>query len=192
MNLLPLLRDCTDMMRLRYRDDAAAYRYDAPVFFLIIVALGALHAATLAPLFGSDMAVFAFAVVVAAVRWLVLTRAMTAVLHYFGSPQIPFLGYTLAGEALALPTVFFFYLPPAAGLIANAWLLWAFWAQTAGFMALSKQSLGKVLLGYIVYLLGSAVITYIFFTLFLAAGWLDADTLQKNLETFLQLLQAER
>lgn len=186
MNLLDLFYDAGNALRFRYKP-AEAYRYGWGVFAAVMLAVGCVQAADLSVLLGHGNAVLAFGVVVALVRWLVLTRVMTALMHHYGSPRIPFLGYTLMTEALVLPGLLAFYLPPDWMGLVMMWNVWTFWAQAAGFMQISGQSGMKVLFGYVLYFVVSVLLVGVIFGLFAAAGWLDAEQLLKNWQQMQQM-----
>ncbi|MCP1771404.1 hypothetical protein J2T38_000196 [Neisseria perflava] len=99
-----------DILRLRYRHPAA-YRYTLPVILAVLLLLGVINAASMSPLFGSSPAAVAFCILLTAVKWLVLGRAMRAVLHYYGAPELPLWGFVLSSEALAIPMLVVLYIP---------------------------------------------------------------------------------
>ncbi len=115
MNLLALFNDAAAIVRLRYRS-AEEYRYGAPVVAAVLLALGAIHSAAVAPLIGSGYGTVALPVLMIGVRWLALSQCISAVLHYFGAPRLPLRGYILASEALALSTLLVMYIPDLAPL----------------------------------------------------------------------------
>ncbi|MCG6504417.1 hypothetical protein MB824_07900, partial [Kingella sp. CICC 24913] len=61
MNLLALFNDAAAIVRLRYRS-AEEYRYGAPVVAAVLLALGAIHSAAVAPLIGSGYGTVALSV----------------------------------------------------------------------------------------------------------------------------------
>lgn len=189
-NLLPFVRDIGDVLRLRYHE-IDHYRYGLPVFVMIMLAVGMANAVMMRPILGNSAGAMAFALVFAILKWLLLTRATTAVLHYFGSPRIPFLGYALLTEALILPVLLLPTLPEMA-LFVSVWNMWVFWAQLLGFAKISQQSVGRVLLAYVVYGLMTLIFGMIFLQLFVQAGWLDWDILEKNMANFLSQSPQER
>ena len=115
MNLLALFNDAAAIVRLRYRP-AEEYRYGAAVTAAVLLALGAIHSAAVAPLIGSGYGTVALSVLMISVRWLALSQCISAVLHYFGAPRLPLRGYILASEALALSTLLVMYIPDLAPL----------------------------------------------------------------------------
>lgn len=119
-------------------------------------------------------------------RWLLLTRAITAVLHYFGAPRIGFLGYTLATEALILPNIVLFYRPEWAHILMF-WNVWIFWAQLAGFQRIGGVTQLRVLLcAYLVYWLAMGAYIAIMFALFTSGGWLDAAAVGESLKQHME------
>ena len=190
MTMLNLFYDAAAALRFRYKP-APLYRYGFGVFAAVALALGVVQAAELAPVLGAadKDVLIGFGLVAAVSRWLVLTRVMTAVMHYYGSPRIPFLGYTLATEALTLPRLLAFYLPKDLLPLVLFWNIWAFWAQAAGFIRISGQSGAKVLAGYLLYLVLWLVLLAVFVQMFVAAGWLDAEQILKAWEAQVQQVQ---
>lgn len=182
-NLLPLMRDMGDVVLLRYRP-IEHYRYGLPVFLITILGVGVANAVVLRPIFGYSQGILAFAIVFAILKWLLLTRATTGVLHYFGSPRIPFLGYALMTEALILPFLLLPYVPELS-IFLSFWQLWIFWAQLLGFAVISQQPIGRVLIAYFVYALLTLFFGMIFLSLFDAAGWIDLKEMQIHLHRFM-------
>lgn len=184
MNVLTLLNDASNIIRLRYQP-AEHYHYPLPACLVVMLAIGSINAAGMTPIFGEGLATLSFAILVSVVRWLVLARAMTATLHYYGSPRLPLWGFVLVSEALMLPMVLLFYAPQLSPILMF-WEAWIFWVQAIGFHHLSKQNGLKILLGYLLYVGTASVITGVLFVLFILAGWFDWETVQQNLELWLQ------
>ena len=180
MNLLALFNDAAAIVRLRYRP-AEEYRYGAPVVAAVLLALGVIHSAAVAPLIGSGYGTVALSVLMIGVRWLALSQCISAVLHYFGAPRLPLRGYILASEALALPTLLVLYLPELAPL-SLLWGLWTFWAQAIGLMRLGGQRGSRVLLGYLAGLLVMGIAYLMLFGIFAAAGWIDMEQALRNMQ----------
>ncbi|MCP1659100.1 hypothetical protein J2T37_000015 [Neisseria perflava] len=172
-----------NILRLRYRDPAA-YRYTLPVILAVLLLLGVINAASMSPLFGSSPAAVAFSVLLTLVKWLVLGRAMRAVLHYYGAPRMQLWGFALASEALSVPMLAVLYVPQLAS-IGMFWQVWTFWVQAIGFMKMGNVSGWKVMLGYAAYFLGTLVIGSILLMLFIQAGWLDGNTLNQQLNAIM-------
>lgn len=185
MNLWDLWRDAANVLRFRFQA-ATHYRYGIAVFLITALAIAVSHAVSLLPIFGQTTAIFMFGMVIGLGRWLLLTRVMTTVLHYFGAPRIPFLGYTLATEALVLPNIVLFYEPQLAPVLMF-WNIWTFWAQLAGFSALSGGASGRALLcAYAAYFVAVAIFSGVIFALFSSAGWLDAQSIGAALKTYME------
>lgn len=182
-NFLPFIKDMADVLRLRYQP-IDHYRYGLPIFVMVMLTVGVANALILQPIFGGGQSILAFAIVFALLKWLLLTRATTAVLHYFGSPRIPFLGYTLLTEALTIPMIFLPILPEMA-IVFQIWNMWIFWVQLLGFAQISEQSMAKVLVAYVVYIILVFIFTIIMLQLFHLGGWLDLAVLQNNMREFL-------
>lgn len=186
-NLIDLLRDALNIMRMRFQP-AEHYDYGLPVFVAVMLAVGVVNALAMSPLFGNSVAAIAFGVLVSITRWLVLTRVAAELLRPAKSPRIPFLGYTLACEALVLPSILAFYFADLA-LLLSIWGTWAFWAQAIGFYHISQQSVGKIIAVYILYVLGSMVLIGVFLAMFVAEGWLDWTNINSNMQNYLSTLQ---
>lgn len=182
--LYRFLQDMLDILRLRYRDPAH-YRYPLGVVAAIILLLGVINAAGMSALFGGSDAAIYFAVILTAVKWLVLSRSMRAVLHYYGAPQLPLWGFTLASEALNIPMLAVFYVPQMA-TVGLFWQVWIFWVQAIGFMKMGNVAGWKVMLGYLLYFVGTLIVGSIVLMLFVQAGWMDADALNRQLQTIMQ------
>ncbi|MDO4434205.1 MAG: hypothetical protein Q4B82_06465 [Alysiella sp.] len=181
MNLSDLIRDAGQILLFRYRP-AESYRYGGAVFLFVALAIAVSHAASMVSIFGQNTAIAAFAAVIGIGRWLILTHSMRAMLHYFGAPHLPFLGYTLATEALILPNLLPLYFPETMSFI-SMWNIWIFWAQAFGFARMGGNRRG-VILGYLVYWLGSGVFTAMMLLLFSVAGWLEPQSLLDALKAY--------
>ncbi|XXQ67529.1 hypothetical protein ACKLNO_07815 [Neisseriaceae bacterium B1] len=185
MNLWDLWRDAVNALRFRFQA-AHDYRYGGMVFLVVALAIGVSNAVALLPALGQTAAVFMFGIVIGLGRWLILTRAMTSVLHYFGAPKIAFLGYTLATEALVLPNILLFYMPELASLLMF-WNVWVFWAQLAGFRELSGGASGRALVcAYMAYFVGTGVFMGVMLALFTLGGWLNPQELGESLKTYME------
>ena len=166
MNLLALFNDAAAIVRLRYRS-AEEYRYGPPVVAAVLLALGAIHSAAVAPLIGSGYGTVALSVLM------------------IGAPKLPLRGYILASEALALPTLLVMYIPDLAPL-SLLWGLWTFWAQAIGLMHLGGQRGSRVLLGYLAGLLVMGIAYLLLFGVFAAAGWIDMEQALRNMQQMQQ------
>ncbi|MCG7657752.1 hypothetical protein MIS33_09600 [Wielerella bovis] len=186
-NLYDLFNDAIHAVRLQYRPRAEMYAYGLPVFAIVMLAVGVSIATSPAylALFGSSSAAFGFAIVMGITRWLVLTRALTSMVQHASGERIPFLGYTLATEALAIPSLLILPFPDLLPLI-SLWMVWCFWAQIAGVAVLSRQPILRICMAYVIYWLASSLLLGLFMTLFVAEGWLDSAEILKNLETYMQ------
>lgn len=186
-NLIDLLRDALNVLRLRYQP-AEQYRYGLPVFIIVLIGLGVLNAIMLNPLFQntsiSQTTLFFFALTFSTLKWLVYTRALTEVLHYFGSPRIAFLGYTLATEALALPLLLLPTFPELA-TVFQLFNIWVFWAQFHGVMYISQQKFSKVLIAYAVYLISAILLNGVIVALFHMGGWIDVNELAQSMKAMM-------
>lgn len=182
--LYQFLKDMLDVVRLRYRHPAE-YTYTLPVILAVLLLLGIINAASLSPLFGKSTAAVAFAVLLTAVKWLVLSNAMRTVIAYFGKVKLPLWGFILASEALSIPLLAVFYVPQLA-LFAVFYQAWTFWAQAAGLMKMGDVSVWKVMLGYLLYFICTLAIGSTLLMLFIQAGWMDADMLNQQLQVIMQ------
>ncbi|MDO1509392.1 MULTISPECIES: hypothetical protein [unclassified Neisseria] len=176
--LYQLLRDMWDILRLRYRSPTE-YLYTLPVLSAVLLLIGLVNAAGMSQLFGKSTAAIIFSVLLSIFKWLLLSRAMSGVLHYYGSPKLPFLGFVLATEALVIPALLVFYVP-ALGSIGIFWQVWTFWVQAIGFMKMGQQSAWKVLLGYIVYLVALMFFGSLLILLFTQMGWMDLQSINEQ------------
>ena len=183
--LYQFLKDMWDILRLRFHAPEH-YRYTLPAAAAVVLLLGVINAASMSPLFGREPAAIAFAVLLTAVKWLVLARAMRAVASYYGGgAKLPLWGYTLASEALAVPMLLLLYAPQLSAL-GMFWQVWTFFAQATGFMRIGNISAGKVLLGYFLYLVGTLAVGTVLLMLFITAGWFDADVLNRQMQEIMQ------
>lgn len=182
--LYQFLKDMWDILRLRFHTPEH-YRYTLPAAAAVLLLLGIINAASMSPLFGREPAAVAFAVLLTAVKWLVLARAMRAVAGYYGGAKLPLWGYTLASEALAVPMLLLLYVPQAA-MVGMVWQVWTFFAQATGFMRIGNISAGKVLLGYFLYLVGTLAVGTVLLMLFITAGWLDAEALNQQMKVIME------
>lgn len=183
--LYQFLKDMLDILRLRYKTPSE-YLYSLPVVAAVLLLLGVINAANMSPLFGRHLSAIIFAVLLTVVKWLVLSRAMRAVLHYYnGAQPLPLWGFTLASEALAIPMLALFYVPELAAL-AMFYHIWTIWVQAIGFMKMGKVTVWKVALGYILYFIGTLIIGSVLLMLFIQAGWMDAETISRQLQNIMQ------
>ena len=183
--LYQFLKDMLDILRLRYRSPME-YLYTLPVIAAVLLLLGIINAASMSPLFGQEPAAIVFAVLLTIVKWLVLSHALRTVIHYYGgTPRLPLWGFTLASEALAIPMLALFYVPQLATL-ALFYQAWSFGAQAIGFMKMGNVSGWKIMLGYLLYFLGTLAVGSVLLILFIQAGWMDADTLNQQLQAIMQ------
>lgn len=182
MNLITLFTDAAQVLRLRFRDDVKSYQYDVPVYGVVLLALGAVNAASAVPIFGSSVATFVFMVGVSAIRWVVLAQSMSKLIHYYHGKRINLMAYTLLTESLLIPSVLAFYIPEAAFLFV-VWGAWIFWAQAIGFFHFGKLNMWKIVLGYLVYAVVASVLTGLLLMVFSAVGWFDVHQIYQNLQT---------
>lgn len=183
--LYQFLKDMWDILRLRFHSPEH-YRYTLPVVVAVLLLLGIINAASMSPLFGREPAAIAFAVLLTTVKWLMLARAMRAVIGYYGGgAKLPLWGYTLASETLAVPLMLLLY-APQLGTLGIVWQVWTFFAQATGFMRIGNVSAGKVLLGYFLYLVGTLAVGTVLLMLFVTAGWFDADVLNQQMKVIME------
>lgn len=185
--LYQFLRDMWDVLRLRYKQPEE-YRYSIPVNLAVLLLLGIINAAASAPLFGKSTPLIVFAVLLTVLKCLILSRVMSGMLRQPQAPRLPFWGFVLATEALAIPTLLLLYVPAMAS-IGLFWQIWIFWVQIIGFMKLSGQKGGKIIIGYIVYALITLLAGTLLLMLFSQAGLID---LQQLTEQFENILDANR
>ena len=178
--LYVFVRDMWDVLRLRYRSPET-YLYSPLVMAAVLLLLGVVNAANMSPLFGSGAAAVCLSVILVIVKWLVLSRSMRKVLHYYGAPRLPLWGFILVSEALLLPLLLVLYVPALAAF-ALLWQAWVFVVQVRGLMWMGNATLGRVLVGYLLYGIGVLCVGTVILMLFIAAGWLDMETLNQNLQ----------
>ena len=136
-------------------------------------------------------AAIGFGFLTAVTRYLVLTRVFWELLRAPDGERVPFWGYVLATEALAIPTLFTLPYPemrPWVGL----WNTWCFWAQFAGAVAISGQRPLRVAGAYVVYWLVSSLLLFVFLLMFVSSSWLDANELNANVVKMLEAMQQAR
>ena len=182
MNISQFFSDAGQVLRLRFRE-AGEYRYPLPLCLAVLAAVGAVQTPAAVPFFGSGHATLAFIMLLSLLRCVLLARAMSAVLAYFGGTRLPLFGYSVLTEALILPSVLVFYLPQTAP-VWLFWSAWIFWVQCIGFYHIGKQGAGKVLLGYLAYFVATMMVGALLLSLFIMAGWFDLAVLQENLMKF--------
>ncbi|ASK26965.1 hypothetical protein [Neisseria chenwenguii] len=182
--LSQFLQDIWNILRLRYRAPEE-YFYSLPVMAAVLLMLGLINAAAMEPLFGGGTAAVVFSVLLVTLKWLLLARAMRAVLRYYGAPPLPLWGFTLASEAANIPILAVLYIPQLAP-VGLFWQVWAFWVQALGFMKMGNAAGWKVMLGYVVYFLATLFLGTVLLTLFMQAGWMDAETLRFRLESLMK------
>ena len=172
--LYHFLKNMLDILRLRYKHPAE-YTYPLPVILAVLLLLGMINAAAMSALFGKDAAAVVFSILLTAVKWLILSRTMSAVLHYYGAPRLPLQGFTLASEALNIPMLLVLYVPQLSPL-GLLWQIWAFWAQAIGYIKM----------GYIAYFICTLIAGSALLMLFTHLGWMNEEMLRHQLQTILQ------
>lgn len=183
--LYVFVRDMWDVLRLRYRSPET-YLYSPLVMAAVLLLLGVVNAASMSPLLGSGAAAVCLSVILVIVKWLVLSRSMRKVLHYYGAPQLPLWGFILVSEALLLPLLLVLYVPALAAF-ALLWQAWVFVVQVRGLMWMGNATVGRVLVGYLLYGIGVLCVGTVILMLFIAAGWLDMETLNQNLQALMSV-----
>lgn len=178
--LYQLFKDMLDILRLRYKKPEE-YIYTLSVIIAVILLLGLINAASMSPLFGKTPAAIAFAVVLTTIKWLILSYTMKMLLHYYGAAKQSLYGFVLASEAMSIPMLAVFYIPQLA-MFALFWQVWTFWVQAIGFMKMGNVSGWKVMIGYMLYFIGTLLIGSVVLMLFIQAGWLDTNSLNQQLQ----------
>lgn len=179
-----LLIDALAALRLRFAP-AEHYRYPWPVLLAAVVLLGVIHAAGIAPVFGSSPGAVAFSVLLMGLKWLLLARMMALVVQYYGSPKHSLLGFVAATEVLALPQLALLYWPDELGLVVRIWYSWIIVVQLLGFGRLSGQGMLKVLLGYLAFWAAFLVAAMLLLLLFAATGLLDVEAIGQQVQQIL-------
>ena len=95
--------------------------------------------------------------------------------------RLPLWGFILVSEALLLPLLLVLYVPALAAF-ALLWQAWVFVVQVRGLMWMGNATVGRVLVGYLLYGIGVLCVGTVILMLFIAAGWLDMETLNQNLQ----------
>ena len=190
MNLWLLVQQAGAAAVLRFRP-ARFYAYGLPVFVLVWAAVGVVNAVALKPFLGTSDAAIAFGFLTAVTRFLVLTRVFWDMLRASDGERVPFWGYVLATEALAIPTLFALPYPETRSWV-GLWHTWCFWAQFAGAVAISGQRPLRVAGAYLVYWLVSSLLLFVFLLMFVSSGWLDAQELNTNALKLLEAMQARQ
>ena len=188
MNFWLLARQAGAAAVLRFRP-ARFYLYGLPVFVLVWAAIGMVNAVALKPFLGASDAAIGFGFLTAVTRYLVLTRVFWDMLRASDGERVPFWGYVLATEALAIPTLFALPYPETRSWV-GLWNIWCFWAQFAGAVAISGQRPLRVAGAYVVYWLLSSLLLFVFLLMFVSSGWLDANELNANAVKMLEAMQA--
>ena len=188
--LYHLLRDMWDILRLRYKHPAE-YRYTLPTIAAVLLLIGLVNAAGMAPVFGKSAGMIAFAVLLTVVKWLLLGYVMRATLSYFGSERLPLWGFILASEALVIPALAMFYLP-ALGFVGLFWQVWTFWVQAIGLMKMGRVSGMRVILGYVVYALLLMVVGALLLAAFGQLGLIDLQALADQMNTIMNESGAQK
>lgn len=182
--LYHFLKNMLNILRLRYKHPAE-YTYPLPVILAVLLLLGMINAAAMSALFGKDAAAVVFSILLTAVKWLILSRTMSAVLHYYGAPRLPLQGFTLASEALNIPMLLVLYVPQLSPL-GLLWQIWAFWTQAIGYMKMGNVAGWKVAVGYIAYFICTLIAGSALLMLFTHLGWMNEEMLRHQLQTILQ------
>ena len=93
-------------------------------------------------------------------------------------------GLYLVSEALLLPLLLVLYVP-ALAVFALLWQAWVLWCRCVGLMWMGNATVGRVLVGYVLYGIGVLCVGTVILMLFIAAGWLDMETLNQNLQALM-------
>lgn len=181
--LYQFFQDMLDILRLRYRHPAT-YLYTLPVVLAIIVVLGAINAVSMSPLLGNSSAAIFFAILLTLLKWVILSRSMRKVVSYYSQNSLPFAGFTLLSEALMIPMVLLFYVPKLA-MLGLFYQLWIFSVQVIGFTKMGQVSAWKIAIGYILYSVITLIIGTLLLSLFMMAGWFDADVINQQLQNIM-------
>ena len=181
--LYNLVRNAAQTLLFRYQE-AQEYRYSLPAAAAVLLLLGLQLAAAWSPFFGNSHGIIAFFIISAVLKWLILSSVMSSMLHYFGAPKMNLRGFILATEALSIPLLLLFYLP-AMIVLTPMWQFWTFWAQAVGLLKMSKVNGIRLLLCYLVYSLLMAACSFMILMLFISAGWIDVQSIQKLSETLM-------
>ncbi|MGB4881513.1 MAG: hypothetical protein WBO82_00520 [Neisseria sp.] len=182
--LYKFLSDALSALRLRFAPPVH-YRYAPVVVIAILLLMAAVNAVGMTPVFGNSNGALGFALCLTILKVFVLARSMTITLNYFGGTRFQLMGFILVTEALMIPTLLIYYVPQMA-VVALFWQVWTFWVQVIGLMRISGQPVGKVLIGYFVYLVALMLIGSLFMALFVQVGWLDLQQINIQMEEILK------
>lgn len=182
--LYNLFRDACHIVCLRF-ERPEHYRYSAPASIAVLLLLGIIKAVGMSPIFGNSPAAVALSMLIALIQCLALAAGMRLALSKKMPQNVSWWGFVLASESLIFPALIAVYVPQLAVLV-GLWNIWILWVQIAGFVRLSQQSIGRVMLGYLYYFLlgmlaGSAVLV-----LFDSSGWIDMQAVMENFQNLLQ------
>lgn len=178
--LSKLLNDALQTLLFRYFEPEH-YRYSLFAVCGVLLLLGLVSAAAMTPLLGKDNPAILLAILMTVVKWYVLAKVMERWLIHSGSKPLDFLGYTLATEALAIPSLFVFYQPSLA-FFGMLWQIWTFLAQAIGFIRLSHATSGRVILGYMVFFVMTMLVNSILVIVFIQAGALDLQEIHTRIQ----------
>lgn len=181
--------DALAALRLRFYP-SAHYRYNGAVIYGILLVTGMVNAAAMAPLFGHSNGAVAFALCLTVLKWLCLSLAMRWILAIKGGSKHNWSGYVLLTEALIFPAIAALYWPQALGLATIMWETWIMVVQLFGFMRISQQNGLKVIAGYVLYFVMILIGGTLLMTLFNSLGWLDLQTLMKEMQSVARQAQA--
>lgn len=183
--LYTFLKDILDIARLRYQTAETYRQHSSPAATAALLALlGLINAAGMSVLFGNSNAAVAFAVLLTGIKWLTLSVAMSISARYFTKQNVSLSAYTLASEMLGAPMLLVFYVPQLA-FFGALWQMWAFWAQALGFIKLTGLKGPQVLIGYVLYFIGSMMLGSAVLLSFALTGLIDVEALNQQLQTMM-------
>ena len=181
--LYKLLSDALQTLLFRYAPPDH-YRYSPFAVFGVLLLLGLVNAAAMSPLLGQGSNAIVLACLLTMVKWVVLTKVMGRWLAGSDKAPLNLWGYTLATEALAIPSLLVFYLPSLA-LLGMLWQLWTFMAQAIGFIRIGNTTGARVMLGYVWYLVLTMLVGSVLVMIFAQMGALDLQATHDKIQQIL-------
>lgn len=181
--LSKLLSDALQALLFRYFQPEH-YRYSPFAVLGVLLLLGLVNAVAMTPLLGNSTPAILLAILLTLVKWYVLATVMGRWLVRSGEAPLNLWGYTLATEALAIPSLLVFYQPSLA-LLGMLWQMWTFLAQAIGFIRLGRATGGRVMLGYVGYFVGTMLVGSLVVMMFAQTGALDLQEIHAKIQQIL-------
>lgn len=172
--------DALAAIRLRFFN-LSHYRYPLTVIVAILFTLSVFNTAAASPVFGTNVSVLFFWLVITTVKWLLLNMVMRLLSSRPEQAADNWRGYIMLTDALIFPAILSFYWPQLA-LINMCWQIWIMIVQFVGFKRISQVNGLKLMGAYLVYGVLYLLCAVTIFVWFCQLGLLDLATIQQNLE----------